>query len=76
MKLKESPDGAMLVNAADILLLIANGAASSRAALLEASGLSRVTVTHRLNALLAAGLVAETEQTLPSGGGVPLACWR
>ncbi len=41
---------------------------TSRAAILEASGLSRVTMTQRLNALLAAGLIRETEQTLPSGG--------
>ncbi|MDX3926147.1 MAG: ROK family protein [Shinella sp.] len=57
-----------LDNAGGILSLIATGAASSRAELLQASGLSRVTVTQRLNALLACGWVRETEKTLPSGG--------
>ncbi|WP_413724067.1 ROK family protein [Sodalis sp. RH16] len=68
MKKAGNTEGATLVNSAEILLLIAHGKASSRAALLEASGLSRVTVTHRLNALLAAGLVEESQKTLPSGG--------
>jgi predicted NBD/HSP70 family sugar kinase len=57
-----------LVNASDILSLIGTGKAVSRSALLESSGLSRVTVTQRLNALIAAGLVHETSRTLPSGG--------
>ena len=57
-----------LANASEILSLIANGAANSRAALLAASGMSRVTVTQRLNVLLGAGLVEETLRTLPSGG--------
>jgi predicted NBD/HSP70 family sugar kinase len=57
-----------LVNAADILSLIGTGQAISRSTLLESSGLSRVTVTQRLNALIAAGLVHETSRTLPSGG--------
>ncbi|TCM50811.1 putative NBD/HSP70 family sugar kinase [Rhizobium sp. PP-F2F-G48] len=61
-------DATLLANSAELLSLIATGAASSRATLLDASGLSRVTVTQRLNALLAAGLVRETERTLPSGG--------
>ncbi len=61
-------EGSPLVNCGEILSLIATGAATSRAAILDASGLSRVTMTQRLNALLAAGLVRETEQTLPSGG--------
>ena len=55
-------------NASEVLSLIARGSANSRAALLEASGLSRVTVTQRLNALLGAGLVEEALHTLPSGG--------
>jgi predicted NBD/HSP70 family sugar kinase len=55
-------------NASEVLSLIATGGANSRAALLEASGLSRVTVTQRLNALLGVGLVEEALQTLPSGG--------
>ena len=55
-------------NAGEILSLIASGTANSRAALLEASGMSRVTVTQRLNLLLGAGLVEESLHTLPSGG--------
>jgi predicted NBD/HSP70 family sugar kinase len=57
-----------LEDAGGILSLIATRRASSRAELLQASGLSRVTVTQRLNALLISGLVRETEETLPSGG--------
>lgn len=67
-KTGERHDLPTLENAGSILSLIATGAASSRAELLQASGLSRVTVTQRLNALLACGLVRETEETLPSGG--------
>jgi len=48
--------------------VIASRTAISRGAILDASGLSRMTMTQRLNALLGAGLVRETEQTLPSGG--------
>ena len=59
---------ASLANASEILSLIASGAANSRAALLVASGMSRVTVTQRLNVLLGVGLVEETLRTLPSGG--------
>lgn len=61
-------DSTALTNASDIFSLIATGAAVSRSALLERSGLSRVTVTQRLNALIAADLVEEAAQTLPSGG--------
>jgi predicted NBD/HSP70 family sugar kinase len=61
-------DRGALANAGEILSLIASGAAISRSALLAASGLSRVTVTQRLNALLSVGLVEETLRTLPSGG--------
>ena len=64
----EKKKHAGLANASEILSLIANGTAVSRAALLDASGLSRVTVTQRLNALLSVGLVEETLRTLPSGG--------
>jgi hypothetical protein len=59
---------ASLASASEILSLIANGAANSRAALLAASGMSRVTVTQRLNVLLGVGIVEETLRTLPSGG--------
>jgi predicted NBD/HSP70 family sugar kinase len=61
-------DRQVLEGAGSILSLIARGNGSSRAELLLESGLSRATVTHRLNALIACGLVRETEQTLPSGG--------
>jgi glucokinase len=65
---EEAREGPALEGAGAILSLIARGEASSRAELLQASGLSRVTVTQRLNVLLACGLVRETEETLPSGG--------
>ncbi len=69
MPLRDSAsDNAALTNASDIFSLIATGEAVSRSALLERSGLSRVTVTQRLNALLAADLVEELAGTLPSGG--------
>ncbi|WP_292649767.1 winged helix-turn-helix domain-containing protein, partial [Mesorhizobium sp.] len=57
-----------LANSGEILSLIATGAATSRSALLDASGLSRVTVTQRLNALIDSGLIRETARTMPSGG--------
>ncbi|WP_018182730.1 ROK family transcriptional regulator [Kaistia granuli] len=63
-----SADLSSLANAGEILSLVASRAATSRSDLLTASGLSRVTVTQRLGALLAAGLVRETSRTLPSGG--------
>ncbi|MGJ7036988.1 glucokinase [Shinella sp. BE166] len=65
---EQGHEGPTLDGAGGILSLIATGQASSRAELLQASGLSRVTVTQRLNALLSSGLVRETEETLPSGG--------
>ncbi|MCJ8150300.1 ROK family transcriptional regulator [Shinella sedimenti] len=61
-------DRTMIDGAGSLLSLIASGVATSRAELLEASGLSRATVTQRLNGLLASGLVRETQDTLPSGG--------
>lgn len=67
-KSHEGQNASLLESAGSILSLIATGAAASRAELLEASGLSRVTVTQRLNALLTSGIVRETERTLPSGG--------
>lgn len=69
MKVHEGRHGLpSLEGAGAILSLIALRRASSRAELLQASGLSRVTVTQRLGALLAHGLVRETEETLRSGG--------
>lgn len=61
-------DKETLINSGEIFSLIANKTATSRAEILKACGLSRVTVTQRVNALLAAGLIRETEETLPSGG--------
>ena len=61
-------DKELLINSGEIFSLIANKTATSRAAILSASGLSRMTVTQRLNELLSAGLVRETEETMPSGG--------
>ncbi|MFC6487769.1 ROK family transcriptional regulator [Nitratireductor sp. GCM10026969] len=57
-----------LQNLGEILSPIALGQASSRSDLQLVTGLSRVTVTQRLNLLLDAGLVIETTGTIPSGG--------
>ena len=54
--------------AGPILSMIAERRSLSRAALVEASGLARATVTHRLSALFRAGLIDEAPETLPSGG--------
>lgn len=51
-----------------ILSAIALGAGNSRASLVEATALSRVTLSQRLGALLAVGLVREADATIPSGG--------
>jgi predicted NBD/HSP70 family sugar kinase len=52
----------------ELLALIMSGKGTSRAALVEASQLSRATVAQRLSALFEAGLVAESDETMPSGG--------
>jgi predicted NBD/HSP70 family sugar kinase len=54
--------------AGPILSMIAERRSLSRAELVEASGLARATVTHRLAALFRAGLIDEAPDTLPSGG--------
>ena len=54
--------------AGDIFQLILSGKATSRTALEHYSGLSRATVSQRLDALFAARLIVETRATLPSGG--------
>lgn len=51
-----------------LLSLIMSGRGSSRAALVEASRLSRTTVTQRLSRLFKMGLVTESDDTLASGG--------
>jgi len=67
-QIEPGTDRPALGNSGEILSLIATGAATSRSTLQDLTGLSRVTVTQRLNALIASGLVRETERTLPSGG--------
>lgn len=57
-----------LSNSATIFSLIATGAATSRSALLKASGIARATLSSRLAPLLQSGIVVETEKTTPSGG--------
>ncbi|MEA5116113.1 MAG: ROK family transcriptional regulator [Propionicimonas sp.] len=47
---------------------IADGTANTRSDLMRATGLSRSTVTERLDALFEAGLVKEADQRQPSGG--------
>ncbi|MEU0742825.1 ROK family protein [Streptomyces sp. NPDC006134] len=51
--------------------LIASGAASSRVALVRATGLSRTAVNTHLEPLLAAGVVVEDGQAAPEGRGRP-----
>ena len=60
-----------VVSAGPILSLIAAGKAQSRAELIERSGLSRTTVTQRLNALLQSGFVEDTQGGVLSSGGRP-----
>ncbi|MDD7973701.1 ROK family transcriptional regulator [Roseinatronobacter alkalisoli] len=61
-------DSTALLNAGELLTLIARGNAKTRSDLIEATRLSRMTMSQRLSALMGAGLVEETPQTLPSGG--------
>jgi len=51
-----------------ILSLVGLGRARSRSLLTDLSGLSRATVHQKLGNLIDAGLIRETEETLPSGG--------
>lgn len=52
----------------DILDLIRHGRASTRGDVLEATGLSRMTVAQRVDALLDAGMIIEGETTEATGG--------
>ena len=52
----------------DILELIRRGRAATRGDLQEATGLSRMTVSHRVDALLAAGMIADGEIGGATGG--------
>jgi predicted NBD/HSP70 family sugar kinase len=65
----QTPSESMLSSGAGgILALVASRGALSRADIVEASGLARATVTQRLAALFAAGLIDEAPETLRSGG--------
>src|SRR4249919_2275534 len=52
----------------DILELIRHGRASTRGDVLEATGLSRMTVAQRLDALLGAAMIVEGDTTEATGG--------
>ncbi|MFC0505319.1 ROK family transcriptional regulator [Micromonospora costi] len=52
----------------DVVALIASGRARTRAALVQIMGLSRSTISQRLDVLFNAGLVHESTETLQSGG--------
>lgn len=52
----------------DIAMRIASGQARTRAGLMRATGLSRSTVSQRLEVLFAAGLVDEGDERVQSGG--------
>lgn len=54
-----------------VLTLIRDGAATTRNALVEATGLSRSTVTQRVDALIAAGLIVEAGDEASTGGRRP-----
>jgi predicted NBD/HSP70 family sugar kinase len=55
----------------DVLDLIRHGRATTRGDVLEATGLSRMTITQRLDALLAAGMIVEGETSEVTGGRRP-----
>jgi predicted NBD/HSP70 family sugar kinase len=55
----------------DVLELIRHGRASTRGEVLEVTGLSRMTVAQRVDALLAAGLVVEGPAAASTGGRRP-----
>jgi predicted NBD/HSP70 family sugar kinase len=52
----------------EVLDLIRHGHASTRGQVLEVTGLSRMTVSQRLDALLAAGMIVEGDTTEATGG--------
>ena len=51
-----------------LLSLVLNGTARSRTELAQAMGLSRATISQRLDPLLQIGLLQEAEKPIPSGG--------
>ncbi|PKR53977.1 ROK family transcriptional regulator [Thalassospira marina] len=66
--IKDSDNPPSVENAGQILSLIATGKAVSRPELQAQTGLSRVTVTHRISALQAAGIIFESDDTCATGG--------
>ncbi len=52
----------------DVLDLIRRGRATTRGDVLEATGLSRMTISQRLDALLAAGMIVEGQSSESTGG--------
>ena len=52
----------------DVLELIRHGRATTRGDVLEATGLSRMTISQRLDALLAAGMIVEGQTSEATGG--------
>jgi predicted NBD/HSP70 family sugar kinase len=52
----------------DVLDLIRHGRATTRGDVLEATGLSRMTISQRLDALLAAGMIVEGQTNEATGG--------
>src|SRR4051794_23071338 len=52
----------------DVLDLIRHGRATTRGDVLEATGLSRMTISQRLDALLAAGMIVEGRTSESTGG--------
>ena len=56
------------LSAGEVFELIASGAVDTRASISRATGLSRSTVTERLDSLFAIGLIREAQEARPSGG--------
>lgn len=59
---------AVPIGAGDVLQLIRHGRATTRGDVLEITGLSRMTISQRIDALLAAGIVVEGATTEATGG--------
>jgi predicted NBD/HSP70 family sugar kinase len=58
-------------SAGDVLHLIRSGRARTRGELGEVTGLARSTISQRIDALMAAGLIVELNEVAPSTGGRP-----
>lgn len=61
----------MPIGPGDVLDLIRRGRATTRGEVLHLTGLSRMTVAHRIDALLANGLVVERTSSITTGGRKP-----